>query len=906
MYNILNYRNKTRVYEDLKNEVSALLREKRQDFIVLLPSQSLINKLMEDLVEEYEVILGLKIFTFDDLVNMNYIDKEDEYKEYYSSILLEKALEDCIVEGNIEDNIFFNTESFVSIANRFNNIINESNLDKDIFFEHFSDRKPYLAIYELLEKYNHYIDEEEFVDKFKKTKKFLIDFKNKEGLSKILIGGFSKFTPLELEILKKLQREDIAIDFFYLNSLNSSNCFTMQLHKKLDSLNFNEVNLDLDLNKWDYDTKLIRAEDEILEIERLAIEVKRDLIDNPKLSSCIILRDSSKIEQICEVFGRCDLELGVNEDIKLIHSPVGKCLWNLMSLDLGLSEYLLKNYKNPLLFKDNTESLEFEKIITENDFIDIDEIFEFEEFMSLEEFPMIKEKILTLKKNILDIDSNAVLIDFIIELLKTYIHSNEILEDEIEYEFYEFLNILNSKFGKIIETLEFNKFTSIFKSLLKKFKTRDKSKVDYNIELTSFNMFNLLSYDNLYFIGFDDNNYPLKKVTNYYFNETSIADYKEVGLDIFNNRENYYFELINFMNIFDERTKKIYFSYSGTEENLVSPFIKFIIEEIEEENYGIKDFIRPNPLQVISTEDKLKYLSSFEKNNDSISSTEDISFEIFNKKDSDIFSVSKLETYISCPIKYFYRYVLKIEDYFEPKTEVLKIGSAVHESLRILYEEYKINLNESLKNKKLIEDILKKELMLQDYTINSNNMDTVKRYVDLIDKTIEMDLEYLKNNRLKPISFEEKFVKSLKIDGEDVKFTGSIDRVDSDEHGNIYLVDYKLGASGVKSFDDFNKKAESLQFPIYGLFKGARGCRYITIASPGVHDFYNYVVEGDFDTSYLKSMEEKLKEIVSENLKYISEEKFFEGAKNKNNCYFCEFKKFCKYRWFRWSLEMNN
>lgn len=906
MHNILNYRNKTRVYEDLKNKVIDLLKEKRQDFIVLLPSQSLINKLMEDLAKEFEVILGLKIFTFDDLVNMNYIDKEDEYKEYYSSILLEKALEDAIAEGVIEDNIFFNSESFVSIANRFNNIIYESNLDKDVFFEKLSDRKPYVAIYELLKKYNHYIDEQEFVDKFKKTERFLKNFENKEGLSKVIIGGFSKFNPLELEILKKLQSNNIEIDIYYLNSYNSPNCFTSRLYEKLEDLNFNVVNSELDLNKWDYETKLIRAEDDFLEIERLAIEVKRDLIDNPKLSSCIILRNPEIIEQICEVFNKSGLELGVNEDIKLIDSQVGKWIWNLASLDLNLSEYLLKNYNNPLVFEEKKEILEFEKIITENNFIDVDEIFMFEEFMSLEEFPVIKEKILTLKKNILDIDNNIVFINFTLQLLKSYLSYNSILEDEIEYEFYEFLNILNSKFGKTIETLQFNKFINIFKSILKKFKTRDKSKVNYNIELTSFNMFNLLSYDNLYFIGFDDNSYPLRKATNYYFNETSTAEYKDIGLDILNNRENYFFELINFMNIFDEGTKKIYFSYSGTEESLVSPFIKFVGEEIIEENYGIKDFIRPNPTQVISNEDKLKYLSSFEKNTHSKNFIDGISFEIFNKKESDIFSVSRLETYISCPIKYFYKYILKIEDYFEPKTEVLKIGSAIHETLRILYEEYKINLNESLKNKKLIEDILKKELMLQDYTINSDNMDTVKRYVDLVDKTIEMDLEYLKNNNLKPISFEEKFIKSLEVEGEEIKFTGSIDRVDTDEYGNIYIVDYKLGASGVKNFDDFNEKAVSLQFPIYGLVKGARACRYITIANPGVHDFYNYFVEGAFDNSYLKPMEERLKEIVSENLNKIREEKFFEGAKNKSNCFFCEFKNFCKYRWFKWSLEMNN
>ena len=906
MDNIIKYRNKSRAYEDLKNKVREFIKEKRQDFIVVLPSQSLINKFMEDLSNEFEVILGLKIFTFDDLINMNYINKEDGYKEYYSAILFEKALEDCIKEGKIEDNIFFNSDSFVSIANRFNNIIYESNLNEDIFFSKFHDKKSYLAIYELLKKYNSYIKEQGFLNKFKKTERFLKEFRNKERISKVMIGGFVKFTPLELEILKKLQNEGIDIDIFYLNALNNSNCFSNQVEEKLKVLNFNEVSLDLELKEWNFYTKLIRTEDEILEIERLSIEVKKDFIENPNLSSCVIVRDAKKIEQIRKVFDEVSLQLGVNENIKLIDKEIGKHLWNLMSLDLNISEYLIKNYKNPLIFEDTTQSLEFEKIITENNFVTLDEVLQFEEFMYAEDFPILKEKILILKDNVLEIDNNTVLMNFILEVLKSYLDFEKILEDGIESDFCEFLIILNDRFKEIIESLSFDRFVNILKNILTDFKMRLKCEVDYNIELTSFNMFNLLSYDNLYFIGFDDNNYPLRKATNYYFNENSITDYKSIGLDILNNRENYYFELQNFMNIFDEKTKKIYLSYSGNGENLVSPFIRFITEEIEEENYGIKEFIRPNPSQVISKEDRLKYLSSFEKNTDFEDISETIPFGLFDKKENNLFSVSRFETYIACPIKYFYKYVLKLEDYFEPKTDVLKIGSAVHETLRVIYEEYKINLNESIKKKDLIEEILKKELMIQDYTINSNNIDMVKRYVDLIEKTIELDLNYLKENGLKPISFEENFVKTLKICGKDLTFTGSIDRVDVDNYGNIYLVDYKLGTSGVKKFEDFDKKSESLQFPVYGLIKNAKGCRYITVSSPKIYDFYNYFVEGKFDTSYLKPMEDKLKEIISENLAYIEEEKFFEGAKNKNNCYFCEFKNICKYRWFIWSLEMNN
>ncbi|WP_300408378.1 PD-(D/E)XK nuclease family protein [Lagierella sp.] len=897
MDRILEFYNKNRLYSNLLEKIEDLLKEKDQDFIVVLPNQSLINRITEDITLNFRVIFDLKLYTFDDLVSMDLIRKQEKYDDLYSRLILRKALQECVFENLIEDTVFFNSEGFLATANRFNNLLNESNLKTEVIKSAFPEDEAFKAIYHLLERYNNYQDLYHFNERFKIYQRFLTDFTKKLGINRVLVAGFTDFTPLELKVLERLQEEEVSIDLYYLNSSMVKDTPIRDSFRSLISRGFNLTKMEEKSSNFEFQGKVVKCEDEILEINRLAIELKRDLTQNPELKTCIVVRDTDTLPQIQRIFDSSNMTLGIREDYKIIDSPLGKELWNLFSLDFELNKYLLINYKNPLLFKTKDEILDFEKILCENKFELVEELFSLEEFKSLAGYPELFDRINYINKNILNNRGNIDGLKFVLGLCENYIKEEALEEESLEFEFNDFLKSLLTGYKNLIKDLKEDSWISFFKDILNNFKIRSTLNEDYDIELTSFEMFNLLNYDSIYFIGFDDSNYPLIKTSNYFFNNTRIQKYKALGFNILSNREIYYKELLNFCNIFDGDLKKVYFSYVGKDEKVLSPFIDHLNMRFPEEKYGLKNFIRPNSNEVISEVDKNKYLSSYYRQDVKMTRDFSLNENIFRSdKDINYYSSSQLETYISCPIKYFYKYILQIEDYFKPSVDVLKIGSAVHETLRILFESYKIYLNPKIKTRELIGKILKKQLRLQDYTINQNTEDDFNRYVYLIDKTIERDLIFIHERELTPISFEENFNGSIDIDNKRIYLSGIIDRVDKDRYGNLHLVDYKLGKSGIMKYDDFYKKGISLQFPIYGSIKTACSCRYICIDDISINEFYSYYIEGEFKQEYLNSMKVRMNEIIDETIKHISQEDFFYGAISKNTCRFCEYKDFCKYR----------
>ncbi len=910
MYRILEFKNQNRLYEDLLDKIVDLLKDDNRDFIVILPNQSLINRIIEDITLKYKVIFDFKLYTFDDLVKMDLILEEETFKELYSRLILRKSLEDCIEAKTIEDNIFFNSQGFLSIANKFNNLIKESNLQLEVLKEAFGENKAYTSVYHLLKKYASYENQFQFSDKFKIYENFIKRFNNKQGIRKVFIAGFSKLNPLELTILKKLQDFNIKIDMYFLNSLKEMDLPEMENLESLKSMGFDYFQVEEFRQPWSFQSKVVKCEDEILELKRLAIEIKRDLLKNPDLKSCIIVRNADNLSEIQKIFQDNNMVLGIKEDLKILDSPLGKELWNLYSLDRGIGDYLMSNYKNLLLFEDDRNILDFERILCENNFNTIDELIFLEEFKSLDDYPIIYDRLRIIQDKILSVEGNLKNLEFVLDLIEDYLEENELSKEDLEFEFYKFLRGLFQGYGDLIEDLSKESFVNFFKDILNDFKIRSKIEENHNIELTSFEMFSLLNYDNLYFICFDDCNYPLKETTNYYFNNWENSKYKSLGMYLQTNRERYYGELLDFSNFFDEYTNKVYLSYSSEEEKVLSPFIHIIDRDIEKDDYGLKDYIRPKPEEVISIKDKNKYLSSYKRPEDIEGVCEILEDEQFrNEENSKVtgfgiksdstnkyMSSSQLETYISCPVKYFYKYILKIEDFFKPRVDVIKIGSAVHETFRILYEDYRIYLNPGIKNQKLIEGVFYKQLKLQDYTINQNSQDTVKRYVYLMDKTLDKDLAYLRENELVPIAFEEKFNDFIEIGDERVYIYGIIDRIDRDRYGNLHIVDYKLGKSGIMKYDDFYKKGESLQFPIYGSIKNACSCRYICVDTMSVEEFYSYYVEGVFSPKYLNSMIIRMNEIISQVRDSISKENYFIGSGSENICRFCEYKDFCRYR----------
>jgi ATP-dependent exoDNAse (exonuclease V) beta subunit len=142
------------------------------------------------------------------------------------------------------------------------------------------------------------------------------------------------------------------------------------------------------------------------------------------------------------------------------------------------------------------------------------------------------------------------------------------------------------------------------------------------------------------------------------------------------------------------------------------------------------------------------------------------------------FSVTKIETYIRCPLLYKFRYVLDIpEPPPEENFSAALFGSAVH---RALEEYYKLKPLTPVQMEEKIKTLILSSGIGSEIYDESYSGRTAKIVNAIRD-----------SNMLKPpediISTEQPFV--LDVDGNRIK--GTIDRIDRSPGGGVQLIDYK-------------------------------------------------------------------------------------------------------------------
>ena len=189
-----------------------------------------------------------------------------------------------------------------------------------------------------------------------------------------------------------------------------------------------------------------------------------------------------------------------------------------------------------------------------------------------------------------------------------------------------------------------------------------------------------------------------------------------------------------------------------------------------------------------------------------------------NKLDT---SISKLETFKSCPYEYFLQYSLKIKEKEELKVGSLDTGSFMHDVIDSFFKELqKQNLNIKNIDEETEEEIVNK--IIEEKLQNSKNYIfvatakyklLVRRLKRIILKALKYIIISLKasdfNVEGTEVSFDEKSGKyeSIKIDlenGKKVEIVGKIDRIDlAQDENNRYvrIIDYK---SSVKNIDYTN------------------------------------------------------------------------------------------------------
>lgn len=234
-------------------------------------------------------------------------------------------------------------------------------------------------------------------------------------------------------------------------------------------------------------------------------------------------------------------------------------------------------------------------------------------------------------------------------------------------------------------------------------------------------------------------------------------------------------------------------------------------------------------------------------------------------------SYTQIEAFDLCPLKYYYRYVLKIPT---PPAAAASFGQSVHEALRSFYELVK--RREPVTGNTLI-DLLDKKWVPLGYTSKSHEERTKKGGREMLAAFYKRAFDPTKI----PMSLEQFFVVRITPS---LKISGKIDRID--EVGDrLEIIDYKTGRVPTQREID-----KSLQMTVYALAATDPGVLGKT-AENVILSFYFLKEQQKISTTRTKHQLDVAKSELVEKARKI-DTSTFEPRVGKH-CDFCEFRSVC-------------
>ena len=164
-------------------------------------------------------------------------------------------------------------------------------------------------------------------------------------------------------------------------------------------------------------------------------------------------------------------------------------------------------------------------------------------------------------------------------------------------------------------------------------------------------------------------------------------------------------------------------------------------------------------------------------------------------------SPTSLTTYITCPLRFYFQYVLGIKEQEEAVEEIdaRNFGVVVHEVLELLYQPWlgkeisqsQIATLEKLVEKKVAEVLEKNEIVQEFQELAGKDLLTRQIMQRLVAKILKLDQEQapftLKGLERKGLDYQIALA-----DGQKVKLGGTVDRID-EKAGITRILDYKTG-----------------------------------------------------------------------------------------------------------------
>ena len=270
-----------------------------------------------------------------------------------------------------------------------------------------------------------------------------------------------------------------------------------------------------------------------------------------------------------------------------------------------------------------------------------------------------------------------------------------------------------------------------------------------------------MKFDGVIIIDFNDDLVPNRSSGEMFL---SSAVRKEAGLISHADRENlqrfYYESLIN-------SAKFVAISYEKSEEKLKSRFLN---------NFSYKEdneFSEDDYLQTFGNDQKMVM-----KNDEPIIKKEDFFKEAL--------SFSRLNCYLECKRKYYYKYIEKIdENVLFNEIDNFAKGNVLHESFEEFYKE---NAKFDFDKFKIIYEKKAKNRHLNEFDIALNLLN-IKKIAD------NFLFEHERDFSCKKCEFE---LNEREFNG--IKIKGKIDRIDENGVGEIFVIDYKSGSKKDNSY----------------------------------------------------------------------------------------------------------
>lgn len=281
------------------------------------------------------------------------------------------------------------------------------------------------------------------------------------------------------------------------------------------------------------------------------------------------------------------------------------------------------------------------------------------------------------------------------------------------------------------------------------------------------------------------------------------------------------------------------------------------------------------------------------------------------------YSASSVNTYLQCPLQFYYQYCLglKEKDDLLDEPEAADIGTFIHNLLEDSYKGF-------LGRKPVIDKRFEKDFFeLLDERFSQKLEKRMKSDSFLLKEIIDVRMkDFLANERRRPVlqvlGLEQKFTGTLELGGQPFNFQARVDRIDRLNDGTVLVIDYKTGdishnipRNGI-NFDGVQFSREwirdnirSFQLPLYlyfldRRFKGERtNASLYDIREPDTRDFgltSLLKTEADFADKdrlmieYMNALEFVLKEIIDPAVDFVPD------SCNEHVCKYCPFGALCK------------